>query len=75
MKYIIGGIFIIGGFALAAWLAIWVMLYGGIMASVNNWGIDDGAVVWGIVRAVLCEAGIIPGLGIAAIGFVICSKD
>lgn len=50
------------GLALVLWLGIWVMLYGGIMQAINNWGVDNGAVVWGIIRAVFFEAAALAGL-------------
>ena len=61
---------IIAGIVMAIWLPLVVMLYGGIMQAIENWGINNSAVVWGIIRAVLCEFGAIPGglLIIAGIG-------
>ena len=62
MKTIIGLLLVVTGIALAIWLALVVMLYGGIMQALNCWGVDNSAVVWGIIRAFLCEAGLIPGV-------------
>ena len=47
MRTIFGFIFIIGGIVLAIWLGFVVMLYGGIMAAVDNLGTDNSAAVWG----------------------------
>lgn len=68
MKTVLGLILIIGGIVLAIWLPLVVMLYGGIMQAVNCWGVDNSAVVWGIIRAVLCEVGIIPGYIVILVG-------
>ena len=68
LKLIFAVIMVLGGLALAAWLSIYVMLYGGIMAAIDNWGSDTGATVWGIIRAVLFECGLIPGYILIAIG-------
>ena len=53
---IIGLIGIIGGFALAAWLGGYMMLYRGIVEAIEcpNAG--------SIIKALFCEAGTIPGL-------------
>ncbi len=53
---------IIGSCALGGYIAIYLMLYGGIMQAINNWGINNGAVVWGIIRAIFCELGTIPAI-------------
>lgn len=66
---VVGGVVIIlASIALGIWLSLFVMLYGGIMSAIENWGIDNSAVVWGIIRAVFCEVGIIPAYIFAAIG-------
>lgn len=61
MKNVCGVIIALAGIALMFYLVLVVMLYGGIMQAVNSWGVNNSAVVWGIIRAVLCEIGIIPG--------------
>ena len=68
MKIMLGLICIVGGFALSLYLSIYVMLYGGIMMAVNNSGVDNSAVVWGIIRAVCFEFGLIPGAMVVQIG-------
>ena len=73
MKTVIGCLFIAGGLFLGIWLALYVMLYGGIMQAVDNWGVDKSAVVWGIIRAVFFEMGAIPGYLLAVIGVFIFS--
>ena len=51
-----------------------IMLYGGIMQAIENWGTDNPAVVWGIIKAVFFEVGVIPAY---LIGFfsVACWKS
>lgn len=68
MKTIAGFVLILGGIALSIWLCLVVMLYGGIMQAVNCWGTNNSAVVWGIIRAVLCEVGLLPGYFLVIIG-------
>ena len=62
MKVILGLLLILAGLAALGYVGIYVMLYGGIMAAVNNWGVDNGAVVWGIIRAVFFEVGCLVSL-------------
>ena len=65
----VGGIILILiGIALAGWLGVYVMLYGGIMAAITSWGISTSMVVWGIIRAIFFEFGTIPGLLLVIIG-------
>ena len=61
VKVISGLLIILVGIILLVWLPLVWMLYGGIMQAIENWGVNNSAVVWGIIRAVLCEAGIFPG--------------
>jgi hypothetical protein len=68
MRFLVGALMIIVGIALMVWLGIYVMLYGGIMEYVNNWGVDNSAVVWGLIRAVLFKVGFVPGAFIAFLG-------
>lgn len=68
MKTIIGLSLVVIGIVLAIWLAPVVMLYGGIMQAINCWGVDNSAVVWGIIRAIFSEAGLIPGCLVVALG-------
>lgn len=55
MRNVLGLLLILGGVAFVVWLGLYVMLYGGVMAAINNWGVDNGAVVRGIIRAVFFE--------------------
>ncbi len=59
-KIVVGFILIIGGIILGIWLCLWVMLYGGIMQAIENWGVNNSAVVWGIIKAVFFQVGMIP---------------
>jgi len=68
MKTIIGLLLVIAAIALGFWLSICVMLYGGIMSAITNWGVNNSAVVWGIIRAVFFELGFIPAYILGAIG-------
>ena len=53
-------VMILGGLALAFYLAIYVMLAGGIIQAIDGWG-DTSAVTWGIIKAIFFELGLIPG--------------
>jgi len=68
MKMILGLVLILVAIVLGFWLSLRVMLYGGIMQAVNNWGVDNPAVVWGIIRAWFCGLGFIPAYILGAIG-------
>ncbi len=70
----VGIVLMCGGFAFAIWLPLWAMLYGGIMQAIDNWGVDNGAVVRGIIRAVLFEVGVVPGYLAILIGLYITKK-
>lgn len=61
MKTIIGLLLVVGGIIIAVYLVFWYMLYGGIMQAINNWDSNNSLVVWGIIKAVMCEVGLIPG--------------
>ena len=67
-EQILGGLEIGFGILLFIWIPFVVMLYGGILQAVENWGVNNSAVVWGIIRAVCCEIGIIPGWVLIFIG-------
>jgi len=75
MKILIGLGLIIGGIIFAIWLGGCVMLYGGIMQAVESWGVDNSKVVWGILRAVLCEMGLLPGIIMIWTGIYIGDVD
>jgi hypothetical protein len=74
MKTAFGIVLMALGLFLAAWVAIYVMLYGGIMQATNNWGGDTSAVVWGIIQAAFFEFGVIPGGLVCLIGFLIVTR-
>ena len=61
LKALIGLGLIIISILFAVWLCLRVMLYGGIMQAIENWGVNNSVVVWGIIKAVFFEAGLIPG--------------
>ena len=68
----VSGIFLIlFAVVLGLYLAVDVLLYSGIMQSVNNWGINNSMVVWGIIRALFFEIGAIPSVLIGAIGGIL----
>ena len=69
MKIVLGVIVIAAAVILGAWLSIWIMLYGGIMQAIENFGVDNSAVVWGIIRAVFFSLGAIPGYVLGLIGY------
>lgn len=60
LKTIFGIILVIASIVFGIWLCLFVMLYGGIMQAVECWGVDNSAVVWGIIRAIFTSAGTIP---------------
>ena len=59
-KTILGLTLVVASIALSIWLCLWVMLYGGIMQAVENFGTDNSATVWGIIKAVFFSIGMIP---------------
>ncbi len=61
MKVISGILIIILGIVALVYIPLVWMLYGGILQAIENWGVNNSAVAWGVIRAVLCEAGILPG--------------
>lgn len=71
MKKFLSTIIILLGIGLGLYLGIYVLLYGGIMQVINNIDpLNKSQLVWGIIRALLCELGIIP----AYLGIVIGSS-
>jgi len=72
---IIGILLILAGITLAIWLSIYVMLYGGIMAAIDNYEVDQSAFVWAIIRGALFEFGIIPGYILGCIGYLCCGGE
>ncbi len=70
MKIFVGVILIVAGLFLAAYLSLYVLLYGGIMQALNNWGGDNSEIAWGIIKAVLSGLGVVPGYLLAALGWV-----
>jgi hypothetical protein len=67
---ILGVLLIVGAIGLGVWLCLYVLLYGGIMQAINNWGVDTPAVVWGIIRAVFFQMGAIPAYLMGLLGMV-----
>lgn len=55
----------------AIWFGVVFMLYGGIMQAVNNWGIDNSLVVWGILRAIFCNTAVLLGWAGVVLGMVV----
>ena len=70
-KTIFGFILVVSGDIFALYLSLYVMLYGGIMAIVDNWDVNNSAVVWGILQAWFCAVGAIPGIVMAYVGLLI----
>ena len=58
---------IIASIVFGIWFCLWVMLYAGIMQAVENFQVNNSAVVWGIIRAIFSGIGMIP----ACIGVII----
>jgi len=71
---VVGCVMIVAAVALGIWLALFVMLYGGIMQAITNWGVSNSAVVWGIIRAVFFELGAIPAWLVALCGFFVLKE-
>lgn len=69
MKIIVGCCMMLGGLALAAWLGGYVMLYQGIVAAIAHPNAGS------ILKAVFCEAGMVPGFIVVALGAFIIAKD
>lgn len=69
MKFVIGVLLLVAAVALGCWLSLRVMLYGGLMAAVENLGVNNSA-VWGVIRAVFFGLGAIPGYILGLIGLL-----
>lgn len=74
LQGIIGMALIIGAIVLGIWLPLRVMLYGGIMQAIDNWGVNNSAVVWGIIRAVFFELGFILAWIVGVVGVSIVKE-
>ncbi|MFA5013657.1 MAG: hypothetical protein WC520_03825 [Candidatus Paceibacterota bacterium] len=72
---ILGVLLIVVGLVLAVWLAIFVMLYGGIMQAINNWDTNTAAAVWGVIRAFFFEFGFVPGAILVVVGTAVVSHE
>lgn len=59
-KRVVGIVLILASIAFGLWFCLWVMLYGGLMQAVENWGLNNSAVVWGIIKAIFFSIGMIP---------------
>jgi len=68
MKVLLGLLFIVIGIVLGIYLSVVCMLYGGIMRAVENWGVNNSVVVWGIIRAIFFEVGFVPTYILIAVG-------
>lgn len=66
-RCILGWVVLLIAIALGYWLPLRTMLYGGIMQAIENWQVDNPAVVWGIIRAALFSFGFIPTVILAKI--------
>lgn len=75
MKIFCAIILIGASFVFSLWLCLWVMLYGGIMHAIENWGINNSAVAWGIIRAIFSGIGAIPGYIVCALVMVLLEND
>jgi len=71
LKIVLGLILAIVGICLAAYLSLYVMLYGGIVSALDGWGVDNEQVAMGIIRAVLFSFGAIPGYLLILTGLAI----
>ena len=71
LKIVLGLILAIVGICLAAYLSLYVMLYGGIVSALDGWGVDNEQVAMGIIRAVLFSIGAIPGYLLILTGLAI----
>lgn len=72
---ILGLLLIAGAVVLGVWLSIYILLYGGIMQAVENWGVNNSAVVWGIIKAALYELGIVPAYIVGKFGFLLLARS
>ncbi len=68
MLRLIGVLLFFGGIFLALWLGFYIMLYGGVMLAIDNWGVDTASVVWGIIMAVFFKLGLVAGGIVCFIG-------
>ena len=66
---------IVFGVGFGLYLCFWVMLYGGIMQAVNSWGVNNNGVAWGIIRAILCQFGLLPGVVCLGAGLGLWEND
>lgn len=73
-KAVVGLIVVVASIVLGIWLCLWVLLYGGIMQAIENWGVNNSVVVWGIIKAVFFEMGMIPAYIGILIGMHILNK-
>lgn len=71
MRNMFAFMLVIIGISVGCWLSIYIMLYGGIMAAIENWGTDNSAAAWGIIRAFFFEFGFIPTIFFVWFGITI----
>jgi len=74
VRLMTGILLLIIGIAAGAFVAIYIMLYGGIMAILGNWGTNNSAVVWGFIRAIFFEIGGITIIPFWIAGFFVLSR-
>ena len=73
-KGIVGLILIVGSIGLSIWLCLWIMLYGGLMQAVENFGVNNSATVWGIIRVIFTGTGMILAYLGVSVGAALLSK-
>ena len=65
---VFGVFLVVLGICVGFYLGIYYMLYGGLLQVINYWGIDNGMVVWGIIRAMFFEVGCLLGYPLILLG-------
>ncbi len=73
MKILTGFLLIVVGIAAGVYLPLVFMLYGGIMQAIENWGLNNSLVVWGIIRAIFFEFGFFPACILVVVGYGLLS--
>jgi len=57
------------------WLSLVVMLYGGIVGAAESYGIDNKTFAWNVIKALLFECGVIPGMIVMWLGLFVMAQD
>ena len=60
---IIGWVLMLGGVALAIYLMLYIMIYGGFWQLIDNWGDNRSLAMVGLVRILFFPLGVIPSYG------------